>query len=239
MSVFIDPKRYLDAHVARLGALRGDQRTAISAILAFMADDAPLTDLRHAAYMLATAWHETAKTMRPIAEIGPVAYFNRYDPVLADTDARRETARRNGNTLRGDGYRFRGRGYVQLTWQVNYRKASSLVGADLVADPDRAMDPAIAYRIMSHGMRNGWFTGKRLSDYIVGPRCDYMNARRIINAMDKAALIAGYARHFEAALKASIGIAAPLAPTTAEVAKPEDPADKPGGFWSGRNSIAG
>lgn len=52
---------------------------------------------------------------------------------------------------------------------------------------------------MVDGMEAGRFTGKKLSDYLPG---DYVNARRIINGTDKAEQIAGYARQFEAALKA-------------------------------------
>jgi hypothetical protein len=52
-------------------------------------------------------------------------------------------------------------------------------------------------------MLEGWFTGKRLADYIQGSRCDYLDARRIVNGMDRAAPIAGYARAFEAILRAA------------------------------------
>jgi hypothetical protein len=169
-----------------------------------MEDDEPLLDPRHAAYMLATAWWETARTMEPISERGPVRYFDRYDPIRASTAARRRRAREMGNTDAGDGYQYRGRGYVQLTWKNNYRKASDLVGVDLVAEPDRAMEPAIAYRIMSHGMRHGWFTGKKLEDYIIGTRCNYVKARRIINGDDETATIASFANSFEAALRVAL-----------------------------------
>ena len=203
MSIRVDPALYFSAHRSAFGRLSQEQVDGLNALLAGMADDEPLTDIRHAAYMLATAWLETAMTMQPIAERGRVAYFNRYDPVLADTQARRRRARTMGNVNQGDGYRYRGRGYVQLTWQANYRKAGLVVGVDLVAEPDRAMEPAIAYRIMSEGMRAGWFTGARLTDYIRATRCDYINARRIINGTDKAAEIAGYARLFEGCLRAA------------------------------------
>jgi hypothetical protein len=75
---------------------------------------------------------------------------------------------------------------------------------DMVSDPEHALRPAIAYRIMSVGMTRGLFTGKKLSDYISGSNCDYRNARRIINALDQAALIAGYAEKFEQIVKACI-----------------------------------
>ena len=63
--------------------------------------------------------------------------------------------------------------------------------------------PDIAAKIMRDGMVEGWFTGKRLGDYLQGSFAtlvQYQGARRIINGTDKAALIAGYAIQFESAL---------------------------------------
>jgi hypothetical protein len=162
--------------------------------------DPDAADIRHAAYMLATAWHETAHTMHPIVERGGVSYFDRYDPVLADTEKRRETARSMGNTKQGDGYRYRGRGYVQTTWRANYERLGKEVGVDLVANPDRAMEPEIAYGALSHGLREGWFTGRRLDQYLAAGKIDYIGARKTVNGTDRAEEIAGYAVAFERAL---------------------------------------
>ena len=150
-----------------------------------------LTDLRQLAYMLATAFHETAFTMQPITEYGKKSYFDKYD-------GRKDL----GNTLPGDGYRFRGRGYVQLTGRSNYQKASTKIGVDIVASPDRALEPAIAAAIMFDGMIEGWFTGRKLFHYF-NAKSDWRNARRIINGTDKADTIADYAKAFWAALKAA------------------------------------
>lgn len=64
----------------------------------------------------------------------------------------------------------------------------------------------VAYRFMSVGMREGLFTGKKLGDYIDAQHCDYENARRIINGIDQAELIAGYAQTLEGFVRASIGV---------------------------------
>lgn len=152
------------------------------------------------AYALATAYHETAHTMQPIREFGGPKYLTRMYDV---TGSRPALARQMGNTEPGDGVKYCGRGYVQLTWKVNYAKAGAKIGVDLVNHPDRAMIPANAARIMREGMVEGWFTGKRLKDYLptrLGFLSQYQQARRIINGTDKAALIAGYAMQFEAAL---------------------------------------
>lgn len=185
--ILVDRAVYFVRHRATFGRLSQDQVDGISAKLDGMAEDEALTDIRHAAYMLATAWHETAMTMQPIAEYG------------------RGRGRRYGKPGRNNGQVPYGRGDVQLTWDANYERADRELGLGgaLIANYDLALDPAISYRIMSRGMLEGWFTGKRLSDYIRPGRVDYVNARRIINGMDKAAEIAGYARGFETILRAA------------------------------------
>jgi len=42
----------------------------------------------------------------------------------------------NGNEASGDGYNFRGRGYIQLTGRINYKSFSDFIGEDCVANPD-------------------------------------------------------------------------------------------------------
>lgn len=146
-------------------------------------------DVTWVAYALATAYHETAHTMQPVKEYGGDAYFHRMYDIEGD---RPEKARELGNEKPGDGARYAGRGYVQLTGRTNYRRFG------IEATPDDAMKPDVAARIMRVGMEDGVFTGKQLAAYLPG---DYVNARRIINGRDKAELIAGYARNFEAALR--------------------------------------
>lgn len=154
---------------------------------------------RHRAYVLATAWHETGPEnsilhMTPRLEIwGPTEAQLRYEG--------REDL---GNTEKGDGKRFMGRGYVQITGRANYRRASKLVGQDLVAVPSLAMRPEIASVIIVDGMVNGWFTGKKMADYD-----SFVDMRRVVNGTDKATLIAGYAEKFEDALDALAPVAPP------------------------------
>lgn len=149
------------------------------------------------AYGLATAYHETAHTMQPVVELGGAAYFTRmYDPA----GLRPAVAMRLGNTEAGDGCRFCGRGYVQLTGRANYRRA------DLADEPDRALDPAVAADVLERGMREGWFSGRRLVDVLPlggrATRTQFVAARRVINGQDRAGLIADYALRFQDALVA-------------------------------------
>jgi putative chitinase len=154
------------------------------------------------AYALATAYHETASTMQPVREYGGSTYFTRMYDV---TGARPQMALANGNKCAGDGPKYCGRGYVQLTWKNNYERAGKQCGVDLVANPDKAMTPDIAAKILRHGMVGGWFTGKGFADYlpikVKAERGQFANARRIINGTDRAAQIAEHALKFQKALE--------------------------------------
>jgi putative chitinase len=163
----------------------------------------PARDIRHLAYVLATAFHETAFTMQPIRERGGKAYLTANYDIQGDKPLH---ARRNGNTEPGDGVRYAGRGFVQLTWKNNYRRVGDLLGIDLIADPDRALEPGTAAIILIRGMGEGWFTGRKLAEFFDATREDWVQARRTVNGVDKAPLIAGYARKFEAALRQVIAI---------------------------------
>ena len=154
-------------------------------------------DLRQFAYMLATTKWETAHTMQPVKEHGGEAYFFR----MYDRDGDRpEVAAALGNIEAGDGARFAGRGYVQLTGRRNYARMSGFVGVDLIAEPDLAMRPDVAAVILFEGMERGTFTGVGLGRYFNATACDWVNARRIINGTDRAEAIADIARAFFVAL---------------------------------------
>ncbi len=157
-------------------------------------------DVRWLAYALATAYHETGFTMQPVTEQGGVVYLTyMYDPQSANPK-RAALVRANGNIHPGDGVKYCGRGYVQLTWANNYRRIGDLIGVDLLNDPERALEPEIAARILYEGMIGGWFSGVGLARYINAKTTDWKNARRIINSLDCADRIAGYARAFYEAL---------------------------------------
>ena len=66
--------------------------------------------------------------------------------------------------------------------------------------PLRALEPDIAYTVMSYGSFNGIFTSRKLGNYIKVGLTDYYNARRVINGTDKASLIKGYAQKFQTIL---------------------------------------
>lgn len=131
------------------------------------------------AYCLATVFHETAHTMKPVREYGGEKYLKSkaYYPYV-------------------------GMGYVQLTWEANYKLASQKLGVDFIKSPRLLLQPQYAAPICVIGMKEGWFTKKKLSDYITLSKSDFRGARRIINGTDKAAMIASYAEEYDKLLKA-------------------------------------
>ncbi len=147
--------------------------------------------LSWAAYALATSYHETAHKMVPVRE----------GLTLSD-DWRRKNLRY---------YPYYGRGDVQLTWKENYDKADKKLGLEgkLANNLDLALDPDISAKIMILGMKEGWFSGDSQGRHTLARHLPneeesvgrFTNARRIINLMDKAMLIATYAIKFQEALK--------------------------------------
>ena len=165
------------------------------------------TPLKWLAYIFATAYHETAHTMQPVREFGGPRYFKRYE-------GRKDL----GNVTPGDGVKFHGRGYVQITGRRNYADWTNRLGIDLISRPDRTLERIIAMRILFDGMEKGTFTGKALDDYT-----DYVSMRRIINGTDKANMIAGYAVAFEKALReAGYGLWAAPKPNAPDPVKEMD-----------------
>ncbi|MCB1926678.1 MAG: hypothetical protein KDH17_01455 [Rhodocyclaceae bacterium] len=197
----VDHTRFFNAYRSAYGRLSQATVNGLELLGRNMVEDAELKSVQWAAYMLATVKHECANRWMPITEYGRRDYFDKYE-------AGTRLGGRLGNTEPGDGYRFRGRGYVQITGRANYARMTQALALgddeDLVRDPDQALRPVIAYRIMSLGMRKGLFTGRKLADYINDAGCDYKEARRIINGQDQAELIAGYAETLEAILREAI-----------------------------------
>lgn len=152
------------------GKLKDKQREGLEFLIKKL-EASTIQGLKQQCYVLATIKHETADTYQPIKEYGSLKYL-RSKPY----------------------YPFIGRGYVQITWKENYERFGLLLGKDLVTTPDLALDPEISWQITEIGMRRGIFTGKKLADFFNEKVSDYVNARRIINGLDKAELIANYAK---------------------------------------------
>lgn len=148
-----------------------------------------ITSKNQLAYVLATVHHESClgAWMREFAD--GTAYENRDDL---------------GNNQPGDGPRYKGRGFVQLTGRSNYTKYAAILKIDLVGNPELAAEPPHAAKILAHGMANGAYTGRKLASYEKPDGSyDFVGARWIVNGQDKAEQIAAKARRYLTALNSS------------------------------------
>lgn len=177
--------------------------------------------IQHRAYMLATAYHETGLGMSPneeslnyttAARIRSV-WPSRFASVTAAQPYVRKSrdlanfvynGRMGNRPGSDDGWQYRGRGQVHLTGRANYGKASDACGVDLITRPDLALRRDVSAKCLVAGMSEGWYTGKKLSDY-----SSYTDMRRVVNGTDQAGKIAGYAVKFESALNLIQGGAEP------------------------------
>ncbi|MGA0555428.1 glycoside hydrolase family 19 protein [Larkinella sp. VNQ87] len=214
-------KKFFDAYRTRFGKLTQPLVDALDFLIDQIEQDerfsATEKDRRQLAYCLATFKWETAHTMEPIDEFGTTERFNRlYGPET-------KVGKMLGNTQPGDGARFKGRGYVQLTGRSNYRRAGAFTNVDLIENPDLAKRPELAYRIAVQGMKEGWFTGKKLDQFIKKNQPpEYEKARAIINGTDKAQTIADMARRFDEVLLSALTLPVALARSNrAGVARPK------------------
>lgn len=170
----------------QFGRLNTPQVEGFNSILA--AASAANWPTSYTADALATAWLETNQTMQPVRE----AYW------LSENWRK--------NNLRY--YPYYGRGYVQLTWERNYRKADAELGLEgqLIKNKDLAMRHDVAANIMIKGMEQGWFVeGRKLSRYLPNDRDatheEFKQSRRIINGTDRWIDLANFAIKFQRALR--------------------------------------
>mgnify|MGYP001551198875 CR=1 FL=1 len=157
-----------------------------------------------AAYILATIWHETAQTMLPIAEYGK-GKGRPYGTWLKNSKGQlycyKDGSKSSVYLHEEYPHLYYGRGETQNTWFANYEKLSKVFNVDFLRNPDLLLTQEWSTPVTIYAMKNGLYTGRKLSDYIHQSKKDYVNARRIINGTDKANLIAGYANIFERALR--------------------------------------
>lgn len=120
-----------------------------------------------ASAFLAQLAHESGE-FRWMEEIwGPTTAQRRYEPVT-------ELARRLGNVQPGDGRRYKGRGPIQLTGRANYQRFGQLLGIDLVAQPERAAEPGVAFRVAAL-----YWANRGLNE--LADRADFREITRRIN----------------------------------------------------------
>lgn len=115
------------------------------------------------AHFLAQAGHETMGFARMVEMWGPTPAQRRYEG-RADL----------GNVRPGDGFRYRGRGVLQITGRDNYRRFGALIGVDIEGQPDRAAEPPIAMALAC-----AYWTSRRIN--AAADRDDVEAVTRLIN----------------------------------------------------------
>jgi hypothetical protein len=140
------------------------------------------SDLRWLSYILGTVYHESAGTMKPVEEIGKGRGHNygQPDPITGKT--------------------YYGRGRVQLTFKDNYLKFEKRLKMPLTTQPELMLTDEVDIPVLFDGMVQGLYTGVGLPKYFNDTREDFLNARKIVNVLDKAELISSYAKNFLKAL---------------------------------------
>ena len=187
------------------GGMTQSQVDGMNAILDAWEENPRSDNLRHLSYPLATTAHETGFTMQPIEEYGKGSgmEYGKKDPETGQT--------------------YYGRGYVQLTWRDNYRRADKELGFEgddsCEWHAENALVPELAAEIILQGMSEGWFRSDdagvhNLDRYFNEDTDDPVGAREIVNGdagkvpewsggISIGDLIAGYHSAFLLALEAA------------------------------------
>lgn len=110
-----------------------------------------------------------------------------------------------GNTEQGDGWRYRGRGLVQLTGRSNYRKYGKMIGVDLESNPDLASDPNIAAQVADAYLQERSY-GKDFNSFSAGILGNVTTNTHGIQALEQGR------SYLNAANDLIDGVASPIAP---------------------------
>jgi peptidoglycan L-alanyl-D-glutamate endopeptidase CwlK len=81
-----------------------------------------------------------------------------------------------GNGARGDGARYKGRGFIQLTGKANYQHFGQQIGVDLIADPEQANEPRTAAKLLAAFLKRAELRIKQAL-----AEGDFATARRQVN----------------------------------------------------------
>lgn len=175
----IDRHKFYTIFKAKFGKFTQSQVDGFNAIFDEW-ENQKLSDVRQLAYILATVWHETARTMQPIEEIGK----GKGKPYGKKLDF--------GNVpYTAPDKLYYGRGHTQNTWRTIYLKLTTAAKKqgknwDFLNNPELLLQMQPSIWATFFGMITGLYTGRKLSQYFNATVCDPKNARRIINGLDCA-----------------------------------------------------
>jgi len=142
-----------------------------------------MDDVPNRIAVLATMVTEVGPGLRPINEYGGPSYFTQMYEGRSDL----------GNTRPGDGARFHGRGYIQLTGRANYRSYGERLGMPLEERPDMALEPEVGARVLAEyfkdrgidddARRGEWDDVRRK---VNGGYNGWSTYRKVVSSLEKA-----------------------------------------------------
>ncbi len=189
----IDKSKFFASCKSRLPTVvSGDRAKAVEDVIDYW-ENKGYEDRRALAYVLGTAFRETAGTLRPVRE--GLCKTDKCSVAAVTKHLADQGIAGNYATPDAAGRSYFGRGYVQLTHAKNYKKLGEALGWGnaLLENPNLALDHTKSIEILVEGMHRGLFTGKKLGDYFSSTKEDWIEARKIVNPGSKRAEIT--ARH--------------------------------------------
>lgn len=187
--LIIDRGIFFDAITNEMfgGKLSDRQVESVNAILDECVEQ-EVFDIRHVAYILAEAYHNSHRPLHPESE--------RLTPVIENMSLA---------NLRGKPYwPYFIRGFTQLKGRHKYIAEGDRMRLDLLYNPDLMLDIKIAANSLVYCLTHGVLTGRKLGDYIFGSHCNYNKCRRVIDGTKDRLLVSRYAMQFERLLRRSI-----------------------------------
>lgn len=177
-------------------------------------------DKRWIAYILATAYRESATSMIPLREgkgcitdecsIEKVTTYidniNKKIILNNQNSAKKKNLKENYALPHANGNSYFGRGLVQITGFDNYQTVGEKIGwgSSLADNPSLALELDKSVIILVEGCVQGLFTGKKLSMYFNEKITDWINARNIVNPKtryERKKITAAFAENFYSCLK--------------------------------------
>ncbi len=182
---------------------KGARREGIDQVLDHW-EKTSYTDLRWLAYILGTAYRESAGTMAPVRE--GLCRTDQCSIAAVGKHFLGKHISSDYSVPDAQGRSYFGRGLVQITHKRKYLSVGRALGWGdaLVERPELALDPERSVVILVDGMARGLFTGRSLADFFAGEKADWVGARQIVNPRSRRAPItAAYAEGFYACLRPS------------------------------------
>lgn len=172
------------------------QAEGFNAILKALNDEG--ASLKQACFLLSVVLSETNRKMLPKEED---EYSDFYIQMYDIEGLRPTVAMRMGNTVAGDGEKYKQRGFLPVLGKTNYKTIGATIGVDLVQNPEKLMELDIASKALVKGVFEGTYTGYPLSKFINTRSTDYTNACRASKGLENAKKISFMAQQLEKVLK--------------------------------------